>query len=157
MKPLSAIAFTLALALPAVSLAQSPAPSSAPAEIVNSAFGLFQVDANSQASFHATSVVPLIEKQSYGWVMRVKTDKATVHYREEFTLPAAPKTWGTESSPDIRVRGDQLTSVTERDVEPKNGVILNVWNVAAGDPSGHYVIKVTVDGAAVRQFDFDVR
>jgi len=156
MKSISCAAFALALAFPATSLAEPPAPAGA-AQIVSSAFGIFQVDANNQPSFQPANVVPLIEKQSYGWIIQVKTDKATVHYREELSLPAAAKTWGTEGSADIKVGQDQRTSVTERDVTPKNGIILNVWNVAAGDPAGHYIIKVTVDGSGVRQFDFDVR
>lgn len=38
--------------------------------------------------------------------------------------------------------------------KPKEGLILNVWSVAAGDPVGKHKIKVYVSDKLVKEFDF---
>jgi hypothetical protein len=38
-----------------------------------------------------------------------------------------------------------------------SGLIANAWNVAKGDPPGHYIIRVAVEDQPTRQFDFDVK
>jgi hypothetical protein len=47
--------------------------------------------------------------------------------------------------------------VTEREVAPDQGLIFNTWSVAAGDPAGKYVIRVFVEGALAKTFEFEVR
>jgi hypothetical protein len=156
MKSLYAAAFALALLAPAAN-AQPPAPARGGVEIVDSMFGLFATGADGQPSFHPSQVVPLKTGQAYGWVMKLRTDKPKVHYREEFTLPGAASNWGTAGSPETKVGADRKTAVSERDVPLADGVILNAWSVADGDPPGHYVIRVTVEDQPARQFDFDVK
>ena len=51
---------------------------------------------------------------------------------------------------------DRRVSITEREVEPDGGVIFNMWVIAPGDPAGRYVIRVIIDGAVERVFEFDV-
>ncbi|HEV2531562.1 hypothetical protein [Phenylobacterium sp.] len=144
-----------ALLIPIAALATHAAAQSAPAttEVLQSTFGVFSGDAPNM-QFTPTTKISRAAKPNYGWVIQVKTDKPSVHWREEFTLPAAA-TWGVEGGP-TRVSKDRRTAVTERDVAPSEGLILNSWAVADGDPAGHYVIKVSVDGGPEQRFDFDV-
>ncbi len=85
----------------------------------------------------------------YGWTLQVQSSKPTVHWREEFHLPA-PAHWNTESSSSVSA--DQRSCVTEGDAPA--GLIGNVWSVADGDPDGEYVMDVYVDGKFMRQFRF---
>jgi hypothetical protein len=88
-----------------------------------------------------------------------------VHWREEFILPATPKTWGgnapgkplatnDEQSHDLQRHGK--VCVTERDVRVHQGVIGNFWSVAQGDPRGKYEMRVSVEGKFVKSFVFEV-
>jgi hypothetical protein len=150
----------MAALLLAVSLATiacgDPAPATdAQTEIVRSDFGVFE-RTETDMSFTPATLLNLSDQPEYGWVMQVKTDHPTVHWREEFTLPAPAAHWGTEGF-NTQVSQDAKTAVTEREVEAGNGVILNAWKAAPGDPKGHYIMRVVVDGSAERTFEFDLR
>ena len=43
------------------------------------------------------------------------------------------------------------------DAPPIDGVIQNIWVVAPGDPKGHYIMRVTIDGGNQQVFEFDVQ
>jgi hypothetical protein len=145
----------LALSLAAVAC-QDPVPGpAAPTEIVRSDFGVF-LRTEKEMSFTPATTLNLSDQPEYGWVMQVKTDRPTVHWREEFTLPTSAAHWGTEGF-NTQVSQDAKTAVTERDVEPANGLILNAWKAAPGDPKGRYVMRVVVDGVAERTFEFDLQ
>ena len=148
-KRLVAAAFALLLC--------SSAPAQAPVEVVRAAFGLFNRPCTGQPPFVPSGVVPLVPNQAYGWVMILKTDDKTVRWREEFTLPAAPATWGGPEPLGTRAMSDDgRTTITEREVTPQNGMIFNSWSVAAGDPSGKYRMRVSINGVVVRTFEFQV-
>lgn len=126
-------------------------------QVISGHFGLFNPD-DPAHGFTPSDVVPLVENQSYGWVIRLRTNKSTVKWREEFVLPEKPDTWGSAQafgkhsiSPNGRV------SITEREVTPEKGMIFNVWTVAPGDPKGKYIIRVFVEGRLVKTFRFDVQ
>ena len=71
-------------------------------------------------------------------------------------LPAAPRSWGL--APDLgSLSDDARTAITDGESALEDGAIHNVWQVAPGDPVGRYVIKVTVEGAGERTFEFEVR
>jgi hypothetical protein len=150
-----------ALMLAAGAKGAHPAPKPAPAppgvEVVDAAFGLFKLDDDGTPdAFHETANVPDVPGQAYGWMIQVKTRQAEVHWRETFTLPAAPRAWGLAS--DLRsLSDDGRTSVTDGQSEPEDGAIRNVWLVAPGDPVGTYVLKVTVEGAPEQVFQFEVK
>jgi len=131
---------------------------SSPAIVISGEFGLFNLSDPSQLSFVPTASVPLVPGQAYGWVIRVRTDKAKIKWKEEFTLPVKPETWGNDESVGTRsVSNDGRTSVTEREVSPDRGLIFNSWSVAPGDPKGHYSIRVFIDGNLAKVFKFDVK
>jgi hypothetical protein len=80
-----------------------------------------------------------------------------VHFREEFTLPAASPKLRVGPGDGTTVSADGLSAVTELDVRPQGGAIFHVWTAGPDDPKGHYVMKVTVAGAIERRFEVDVR
>ena len=127
-------------------------------EVVRAAFGLFNPAGGGQPQFVPAKVVPLVVNQAYGWVMVIKTSAQTVRWREEFTLPAEPATWGGAEPIGTRsMSDDRRTTVTEREVTPQNGIIFNSWAVAPGDPAGTYRMRISIDGHLVRTFEFEVK
>ena len=127
-------------------------------QIIKAKFGLFNSPNSGKPPFIETNTVPLKTGQGYGWLILLKTDKPTIKWREEFTLPSAPATWG-EGKPQAinKVTEDKKTSIIEKTVTPVHGVIFNAWEVAPGDPKGHYVIRVIIESAEEQRFEFDVK
>jgi hypothetical protein len=133
-------------------------PASNEVEIIQAEFGLFNPPASGKQAFVPTRTVPLTENQAYGWFIVLKTTKARIKWREEFTLPAPPGAAGDAAlqSPQALAEAGRL-SIVEREVEADDGVIRNVWDVARGDPVGRYVIRVIIENTLERVFEFDVR
>lgn len=126
--------------------------------VMSSEFGLFNLSDPSKPSFVPSASVPLVPGQAYGWFIRVRTDKAKIKWREEFTLPVKPTTWGAAEPVGTRsISNDGQTSVTEREVSPDKGLIFNSWSVAPGDPKGKYMIRVFIDGSLAKAFEFEVK
>jgi hypothetical protein len=133
-------------------------PGASSVEVVRAAFGLFNPAGTGQPPFVPGNLVPLVVNQAYGWVIVIKTSAKTVRWREEFTLPAEPATWGGPEPIGTRsMSDDRRTTITERDVSPQNGVIFNSWAVATGDPSGTYRMRISIEGRLVRTFEFQVK
>lgn len=117
------------------------------------------------AGFVAASVVPLVVGQPYGWRIHVTPPDAFVHWKEEFTLPAVPKTWGGVNPDDSDPPGGKQqmlekggkACVSEKDVRAANGTISNFWSVAKGDPPGVYKMRVWVNGKLAKTFEFQVK
>lgn len=142
----------------AVAPDESRLPAGTPVEVVKATFGLFNRQGTDKPSFVPSNVVPLVVDQAYGWVMLIKADVSTVMWREEFTLPAAPATWGGPERLGTRAMSDDgRTVITEREVAPRHGLIFNLWTVAVGDPAGTYRMRVSIDGHLVHTFEFQVR
>lgn len=126
-------------------------------KVVRAEFGLVGAHADEPA-FTPTDVVPYRERQGYGWIILLKTNKSRIKWREEFTLPSSPRTWGEGEKQGIQtVSPDRKTSVTEREVTPDDGLIYNSWAVAPGDPRGRYLIRVIIEGIKEVNFEFDVQ
>ena len=151
MKPVLFLSLACALLSPVAALAEA---TPAKTEVLHAASGVF---GRSGDSFRPTRDVSLAQKDAYGWVIQVRTDKPVIRWREEFTLPARAANWGVGDDPQISVADDGRTSVTEREVEAGEGWIANAWEVADGDPKGLYVMRVTVDGGPSREFEFNVQ
>jgi len=145
-----------ALALPAGAQVEKVVPEST-FKVLRAEFGTLDMKDASQPGFRPTTKVPLKDGQNYGWVIQLDTRKPVIRWREEFTLPAAPQSWGPAEKIGRRdLSADRRTSVTEREVKPARGLILNYWQVAAGDPRGRHVMKVFVEGVLVSTFEFDL-
>lgn len=128
-------------------------------EIVRSEFGLFYPMAgDGQPAFVPTMSVPLLKGQAYGWVVEIKTKAKVVRWREDFTLPSSPATWGAPEPFGSRATSDDgRSTITEREVHPKNGVLFNYWAVAPGDPKGIYRMRISIEGREIRTFEFEVK
>lgn len=129
-----------------------------PVKVVRAVFGVFNPPDSGEPGFVPTNVVPYRANQSYGWVMMVRTNQTQVKWREEFTLPEAPSTWGPPEQQGKRYMSDDgRTTVTERVVTPYRGTIANSWSIAPGDPKGRYVMRVSVEAAPPQVFEFELR
>ena len=127
------------MAASTLAAAQDPAAIAAPFEVVSAEFGLFNALETGRPPFIATPLVPLVVDQSYGWVIVLRTSAKTVRWREEF----------------IRAMSDDARpTITEREVTLHNSVIFNSRSVAAGDPTGTYRVRVSIEGRLVRTFEF---
>jgi hypothetical protein len=135
------------------------APPEPDIEVLRADFGLFDTTQSGKWVLTPSAVVPLKQGQHYGWSILLKTSRPTVKWREEFTLPAPPSTWsGDEPAAEGQtISPNGMTSVVESDAVPINGVIEHVWEVAPGDPKGHCIIRVTIDGGNQQVFEFDVQ
>ncbi|MEO6276523.1 hypothetical protein [Roseateles sp.] len=159
-----ALALTLGVgAAPGSTPAADAAPAQSQVDVVGSVFGLFKLRSDGTALFEPATVVPLVQGQAYGWMLKLRTDAKQVRWREEFMLPAAPEVWnGAASVPaDAGVKhtlsADSRVSIMERVVAPEGGVLMNSWAVEKGDPAGTYRIRVFVEGRLAASFEFDVR
>jgi len=168
MQRLSALLLlALVLALSGCEQAKPPEPAAAPpppqpqararpaVEIEHAAFGVFNRTPDGRVEFTPSKSVPLKPDQSFGWIIGVKTTKPTVKWREKFTLPAPPETWGpTDGKHEISV--DRKVSILEREVAPEMDQVFNTWTISPGDPKGHHVIEVTIEDARPVVFEFDI-
>lgn len=127
-------------------------------QIIRAEFGLFQPSTTGNTLFIPAKTVPLVVGQIYGWRIVLKTNKARVKWREEFTLPLAPSTWGDAETHGINsVSENRRVSVMEREDAPVDGVMFNSWAVAAGDPKGHHLMRVLIDNRYEQVFEFDIQ
>ena len=154
----------LVLALSACEQAKPPEPSARPepaaraqsaVQIDQAAFGVFDRTPDGRPDFRPTKTVPLTPNLEFGWVIGITTTKPTVKWREEFTLPAAPETWGPVEGRH-ELSADRKFSVLEREVTPDRGFLYNAWTISPGDPKGRHVIKVTIEDAPPVVFEFDI-
>ena len=138
-------------------LAQCPLVKPAVSEFVvkQAEFGRIRSLNTSDYLIEPTTVIPLRAGVSYGWKITLDTNKKNLRWKEELTLPAAPKHWGIDPSVGkTTISTDRRTSTTEREEFNHAGVISNSWAVAPGDPKGLYRLRVFVEGQEVRNFEF---
>ena len=105
-------------------------------DVLKAEFGLFYPTASGGSpAFVPAKVVPLVRDQAYGWVIVLKTKAKTVRWREEFTLPGSPATWGAPEPFGTRSTSDDgRTTITEREVTPKGGRDLQLLGCRARRP-----------------------
>jgi hypothetical protein len=142
----------LSLLLLALGLGQPAGPAAASdIEVFNAEFGVFE-NSPLGVRFRVSKTVPLKAGKAYGWRIYLKTKKRSVHFREVFELPQAPKTWGLPAGKQISA--DRKTSILERDVALTGGFVQNIWSVVPGDPCGDSVIRVFIEGSEAAAFHF---
>jgi len=124
----------------------------------NSYFGIIETDHDGAEDFVITDLVPLIEGQSYGWIIKLSPGLTTVKWKEVFELPEVPETWGVgEEHGEHEISQDRKVSVTEKEVFVQDGYIENFWSVATGDPPGEYIIRIYIENHLAKTFRFKVR
>lgn len=123
---------------------------------LDAVFGLFKLAPNDAVlDFKASSTVPLVVNQGYGWIMKLNKMTGKVRILERMTLPEAPKTWGAGGQP-YGTSADRKTLSLDVTLTIYNGTISKSWDVAEGDPPGHYLISAFVENSPAVQFEFDV-
>ncbi len=128
-------------------------------KVVSSAFGIVtSFNYNQIPIIVPSKEIPLISGQSYGWIIELKTNKPNIKWREEFTLPVKPSTWGDEPTIGSRIiTNNGKTSLIEQETYGTNGIIFHSWSVAKGDPKGIYAIRVFSENKLIGSFEFNVK
>jgi len=140
----------------AVFKACAAAPKAGKACPLDAVFGLFKLASNNDVlDFKASNTVPRVVEQNYGWTMKVNRKAGKVRVLERMTLPETPKSWGAGGQP-FGTSADRKTISLDVTLTIYNGSISKSWDVADGDPAGHYVISAFVEDSAPVQFEFDV-
>ena len=152
---------TLIFALAAILLCAVPAAAGPGPQIVESVFGILEDDGTGQQSFRQTHTVPLKPGVKFGWMLRLEPSSGIVRWREEYTQPTAPRSWGPEQigsrGVKRRISADGRTSVMDREERISGGVIISAWQIAAGDPPGLHIIRVTLENGQNAEFKFLVQ
>jgi len=123
---------------------------------LDATFGLVRLAPNNEVlDFRVSNTVPLAVGQGYGWALKLNRKNGKVRVLERMTLPEAPKTWGTGGQP-YGMSADRKTISMDVTLNVYDGTISKSWDVAQGDPAGHYLITAYVEDSAPVQFEFDV-
>lgn len=140
----------------AVFKACAAAPATNGACPLEAVFGLFKLAPNNDVlDFKVSNTVPRVINQNYGWVLKLNRKSGKVRVIERVTLPQTPKTWGTAGQP-YGTSADRRTLSLDVTLTVYDGTVSKSWDVADGDPPGHYLISAYVEDAAPVQFEFDV-
>lgn len=95
-----------------------------------------------------TTTLPLVDGQTYGWCIQLKTTQPTVSWREELTAPASQVSWGTLAK-NQTISADKRTSTREdTSVLDANKTLSKLWTIRADDPPGRYTFRISIDGIA---------
>ena len=140
----------------AVFKACAAAPAAHGACPLDAVFGLFKLAPNNDVlDFKVATTVPRVINQNYGWILKLNQKTGKVRVLERLTLPKAPATWGAGGQP-YGTSADGKTISLDVTLTVYDGTVSKSWDVAKGDPPGHYVISAYVEDAAPVQFEFDV-
>jgi hypothetical protein len=144
-----------------------------------SVFGILTLDAAGNPQFVATTEVPNVAKQAYGWFIWVGDSPRPVRSTETFALARPPVRRSTvEPEPsifssgneDIVITKDQTgvrtetpftspdgrTAMNRIESTPLDGFIWNSWEVEPGDPLGRYQVSVSLPGGREETFSFSL-
>ena len=140
----------------AVFKACARAPKSNGACPLDAVFGLFKLAPNNDVlDFKASNTVPRVVNQNYGWMLKLNRRSGQVRVLERVTMPEAPKTWGAGGQP-YGTSADRKTISLDVTLTIYDGTISKSWDVASGDPAGHYQISAFIENSMPVQFEFDV-
>jgi hypothetical protein len=123
---------------------------------LDAVFGLFKLAPNNDVlDFKVSNTVPRVINQNYGWILKLNKKTGKVRVLERMTLPVTPKTWGAGGQP-YGMSADRKTLSLDVTLTIHDGTVSKSWDVADGDPPGHYLISAYVEDSAPVQFEFDV-
>lgn len=133
--------------------------------LLYSDFGLWK-QTDDGNTFLSTSVIELKANQSFGWRLRLRTEKPDVKLRVVLTLPAPPKIWAhlgeiiekdVSSDGLMKISPDRRTATEETEYPVgDDGWINSSWSFADGDPTGDHVVRIYVKDKLLRIFRFKV-
>lgn len=105
---------------------------------------------NDMGEVTATDVVPLVPGQQFGWQLDVG-DEGVHTWREVLITPAAPREW---VGSDLTIVDDGKIGITERTDVAVGGSLFHAWTITEGDPAGHHIVEVWLDGRLVSRVPF---
>lgn len=125
--------------------------------IQSAQFGLFETKPDGTVHFTPTTSVPLQEGSGHGWVLRLKTTRASVNLREEYFL-VPPDSVDAEgaSANETDLHGYDPLTISEKSETTEGGLLSSSWNMQADQPRGERPIRVYLDGVLVHTFTFTV-
>ncbi len=126
---------------------QFPAEASA-AQIVT--FGVV----DDMGDLSPTNVVPLVPGQQFGWRMALEDEPYPngLHtWREVLITPSAPREW---IGADLTIVEDGRVGITERTEVAVGGTLEHSWTITDGDPAGHHLLELWLDGRLVKRMSF---
>ena len=99
--------------------------------------------------FQPTMDIALYAGSTFGWRIHIPCERGLVTVDEELRLPA-PGDWPAD--PEMHISADQRSVTLHYQAECREGWIEKRWSVSAGDPPGHWVMRVSVEGFATKTF-----
>lgn len=120
--------------------------------LIEARFGYLTENKEGRLTFTDSFQVPYKPGSSFGWALTLSSPNPTVTWREEFTLPVRPVTWGAAQD----ISADGRTARTVRTEKLADGKILHFWTLAEGDPVGRHIIRIFIGGRLFHKFEFDI-
>ena len=121
-------------------------------------FGRMETTADGSDRFMPTTQLPAEDGAGFGWVLKVETRRASLHWQERLRLPAPPEDWGDAGDdPDIVISKDGRSALARGEDMVENGELSRFyWTLAEGDPAGDYELDLAVEGHPVAHVVFHV-
>lgn len=126
-----------------------------PLVVLKSTFGLINFEPTGKSIFTPSKTIPFVEKQAYGWIIKINSNKK-LKWREEIIFPEAPSL-SLITSKKLKMNTDGNTAIFEKEVTPINGVIHNQWIISKYDIKGKYTINVFAEQKLLKSFDITVK
>lgn len=98
----------------------------------------------------ASEVIPLAPGQQFGWRLAVE-DQGMHTWREVLITPSAPREW---IGADLTIVEQGRVGITERTEVAVGGALEHAWTITEGDPAGHHLIELWLDGRLVKRVSF---
>ncbi len=106
------------------------------------------------------STVPYLPGNAcYSWYVRLDAPPASVTFDERFILPEPLADWGgveNDSGRTVHIEDGGKVAISTITLSPDDGWISNAWCVASGDPMGRHGFEISMVGASLASFSFDV-
>lgn len=123
--------------------------------VLKSTLGLINFEPTGKSVFTPTKTIPFIEKQAYGWIIKLNSNKK-IKWREEVTFPETPSL-ALITSKKLKMNADGKTAVFEKEVTPNNGIIHHQWTISKDDIKGKYIVKIFAENKLLKSFEFNVK
>jgi hypothetical protein len=123
--------------------------------VLKSTLGLINFEPTGKSVFTPTKTIPFVEKQAYGWIIKLNSNKK-IKWREEVTFPETPSL-ALITSKKLKINTDGKTAVFEKEVTPNNGVIHHQWTISKDDMKGKYIVKIFTEDNLLKSFEFTIK
>ena len=125
--------------------------------VTKSYFGMFErttIDREEMFIFNEEQNLPRRLGAEYGWILRLKTDRPAIQWREEIDIPARRTAGGSRTSSEPLIAAHTVSEDFEQEAE--KGFILNTWLIDNTVPPGDYELRIYIDGDLVETFNFTI-